>query len=173
VEQPAPESARHCSTCLGHRDSDDLNPQTRDGLDVATRARLADRGQQRHSMVARQVSAEAKDAKDQYHVRMDKWYPDALVNLFAVAHVSAPPTSVLWTMLQGKLKDANDLTPGWWLPAARRAGTERDVEHYRRQTVRFAFSLPDDAPVNRVATTLLALAGHRSRGVYLALPPRK
>jgi len=76
-----------------------------------------------------------------------------------------PP--VLWTTLQELFKDAKDLTPGWWLLAARRAGSDHDVERYRRETVQFAIALPEDGLINRVATTLLALAGHHGPGVDL------
>lgn len=110
----------------------------------------------------------AKGASGQYHVRMEKWYPDGIINLFAAAHVEGVPPA-LWRNLQASFADADELTPDWWLMAAHRAGSRQDVLRFQRKAIDFANAMDDKAQLNRLATTVLALVGDRAPGLKLTL----
>ena len=50
-----------------------------------------------------------------------------------------------------------ELTPDWWLLAARRVGSERELAHGRLKTIDFANAMNDKAPLNRLTTTMISL----------------
>jgi hypothetical protein len=110
----------------------------------------------------------AKGTSGRYHVRLEKWYPDAVINLFAAAHVeSVPPT--LWDSLKAKFKADASLTPDWWLLAARRVGSTQDVAERQLAAIDFAKSMNDTSQLNRLATTVSALVDRDSPRVIVPL----
>jgi hypothetical protein len=104
-----------------------------------------------------------------YHVRMEKWYPDAgLGKPLRRCSREIVAARSCGRRFRDSSKDAKDLTPGggcWQLVGA---GSDHDVERYRRENgFSSRIALPEDGLINRVATTLLALAGHHGPGVDL------
>ncbi|MEX2382232.1 MAG: FAD-dependent oxidoreductase, partial [Opitutales bacterium] len=111
----------------------------------------------------------AKGSSGALHQGFELWYPDALVNLFALAYAE-PVRPELWEALTETFGDDPDLTPEWWVFPALRVGTAEERRRHVIATMDFARSMTAQShQVNRTGRTLLALAA--SAAVWQGLEP--
>lgn len=112
----------------------------------------------------------AKGSSGALHTGFDRWYPEAIVNLFFLIHAT-PAAPGLWDKLQDQFREDEKITPDWWARAAARAGTEFEYANSLRQTTEFAANMTRASHgINRYATTLLALLGEDAREPIIRLP---
>ena len=116
--------------------------------------------------------AYALDMKGEYTAGLAKPYPDALAQLFALAHLrSAPPE--LWVRVCGTfVPDADAVPVERWLLAASRHGDAASIAAYRAATRRAldAFTT-DNVYVHRPALCILALIDGSVRFPDIPLVP--